>query len=178
MLIDQILKTQEEDQSATLYLVEKFNPLLMKYAFKLHSEDAYNDLLLDFIELIHNIRLEQIHYKDDGHIVSYIRTSIHSSYIKRLIAIKKLHGIVHYSELSDSEVYYLDLLTSIKDEYFKYDFPVDSKILSEAEMQVIKMIYYSGYTVSEIAFICGVSRQAVNQMKKRAFKKLVKMIAN
>ncbi len=34
------------------------------------------------------------------------------------------------------------------------------------------MIYYSGYTVAETAYVIGISRQAVNQIKKRALRKL------
>lgn len=34
------------------------------------------------------------------------------------------------------------------------------------------MIYFTGYTVTEIANFEGTSRQAVNQMKNRALKKL------
>jgi DNA-directed RNA polymerase specialized sigma subunit len=34
------------------------------------------------------------------------------------------------------------------------------------------MIYFTGYTVTEIASFYGTSRQAVNQMKNRVLKKL------
>ena len=85
MTLDIIEKSQGGDGDATLKLTEKFNPLLKKYAYKLFYEDAYNDLLLDFIELLHNIQIKNIHNKSEGSVVSYICTSIHSSYIKRLM---------------------------------------------------------------------------------------------
>jgi hypothetical protein len=55
MTIDIIVRSQGGDGDATLLLIEKFNPLLKKYAYKLSYDDAYNDLLLNFIELLHNM---------------------------------------------------------------------------------------------------------------------------
>lgn len=178
MTIYLIQKSQEGDGEATLKLIEKFNPLLRKYAYKLHYDDSYNDLLVDFITLIYNIRLDHLHNKGEGCIVSYMCKSIRSSFIKKLTAIKILHNCSLYSELSDSELYYVDVLSSIHDEYFKDDLSEAYSILSESEMYIIKMVYSCGYTVSEIAFIQGISRQAVNQMKKRALKKLEALFLN
>ncbi|NLH02307.1 MAG: sigma-70 family RNA polymerase sigma factor [Clostridiales bacterium] len=172
MIIDLITKVQEGNEDAALLLVKKFNPLLKKYAFKLYYEDAYNDLLVDFIELIHNVQLDHIRNKSEGSMVSYICTSVRASYIKRLVDIKKLHNFISFSELSDSELYYADVLSSAYDEYFKQELPDIHIVLTAAELSVIKMIYYFGYTATEIASTNGTSRQAVNQMKKRALKKL------
>jgi len=172
MITDLITKAQEGNEDATLLLIKKFNPLLNKYAFKLSYEDAYDDLLVNFIELIHNIRLDHIRNKDEGSMVSYICTSVRASYIKRLMDIKKLHDFISFSELSESELYYADVLSSAHDEYFKLELPDIHMVLTAAELSVIKMIYYFGYTVTEIASTNGTSRQAVNQMKKRALKKL------
>jgi len=72
MTIDMILSSQKHDDKATIYLIEKFKPLLKKFASKLSYEDAYYDLLIDFIELIQNIRLETLRNRDEGSIVSYI----------------------------------------------------------------------------------------------------------
>ena len=172
MTIDIIEKSQRGDRDATLKLIEKFNPLLRKYAFRLYYEDAYNDLLADFIELMHNIQLDHIRDKGEGSMVSYICKSIRSSFVKKLTAIRILHSFIFYSELSDNELYYVDVLSSTRDEYFKYDLSDAYSILTKSEMSIVRMIYFSGYTISETAFIHGISRQAVNQMKKRALKKL------
>jgi hypothetical protein len=103
MIIDLITKAQEGNEDAALLMIKKFNPLLKKYAYKLSYEDAYDDLLLDFIELIHNIRLDHIRNKDEGSMVSYICTSVRASYIKRLMDIKKLHDFISFSELSEGD---------------------------------------------------------------------------
>lgn len=172
MTFDLISESQKGSQSATLFLVEKFNPLLKKYAYKLYSEDAYEDLLLNFIELIHNIKLDNIHEKDEGHIISYICTSIHRSYIKRLTTIIKQRNIISFSNLSEKEVKNVDVLSSTYDKYFEFELLGIQKILSKNEMTVIEMVYLLEYTIMEIACSFGVSRQAVNQTKKRALKKL------
>lgn len=172
MTIDDIEKSQEGDRDSTLLLIEKFNPLLRKYAYKLSYEDAYNDLLVDFIELIHNIKLTRIYNKEEGGIISYICASMHNSYVKRLIEIKKLRIILLYSDLSDSELYYIESLTSTNDTYPKIQYDVLKKHLTSSEFNIIKMLYYLDYSATETANICGISRQAVNQTKNRALKKL------
>ncbi len=52
MLIDWIRSAQRDDENAMLYLITRFEKLFRKYARKLQYEDAENDLILDFIELI------------------------------------------------------------------------------------------------------------------------------
>ena len=177
MIINDIIKYQNGDGDSTLKLIEKFNPLLKKYAYKLCYEDAYNDLLIDFIELLHNIQIDRIYNKSEGGMVSYICTSVHSSYVKRLREIKQLQNFLLYSDLSDSELYYIEVLSSTCDTYPNLDFDSLQKLLTNSEITVIKMIYYIGYTVAETAAFCGVSRQAVNQMRSRALKKLKRVFS-
>ncbi len=172
MISNLIAESQKDNIDATLLMIEKFNPLLKKYAYKLRYEDAYNDLLVDFIELIHNINLDHIHDKSEGKMVSYIYKSINSSFIKRLMALKRLHSCILYSELSENQLYYVSVLSATNDEYFMHELPGISLFLTKTEYLIVKMIYCSGYTVVETAFVFGISRQAVNQMKKRALRKL------
>ncbi len=173
MTIDIIVKLQGGDDDATLLLIEKFNPLLKKYAYKLSYDDAYNDLLLNFIELLHNMQIENIHNKsEEGSVVSYICTSVHSSYVKRLIEVKRLRNLLLYSDLNNNELYYVESISATNDVYQEYELSFIKKILTKQELIVISMIYFTGYTVTEIASFSGTSRQAVNQMKNRALKKL------
>lgn len=178
MISDLIAESQNGNSDAALLMIEKFKPLLRKYAYKLYYEDAYNDLLVDFIELIHNINLDHIHDKSEGKMVSYIFKSINSSFIKKLTAIKKLHNCILYSELSENQLYYVNIISSTNDEYFMHELPDISLVLTKTEFLIVKMIYCSGYTVAEIAFVFSISRQAVNQMKRRALKKLETMFSD
>jgi len=172
MTIDIIERSQGGDGDATLLLIEKFNPLLKKYAYKLSYDDAYNDLLLNFIELLHNMQIENIHNKSEGSVISYICTSVHSSYVKRLIEVKRLRNLLLYSDLNDNELYYVESISATNDVYQEYELSFIKNILTKQELTVICMIYFTGYTVTEIASFYGTLRQAVNQMKNRALKKL------
>ncbi len=172
MTIDIIVRSQGGDGDATLLLIEKFNSLLKKYAYKLSYDDAYNDLLLNFIELLHNMQIENIHNKSEGSVVAYICTSVHSSYVKRLIEVKRLRNFLLYSDLNDNELYYVESISATNDVYQEYELSFIKNILTKQELTVISMIYFTGYTVTEIASFYGTSRQAANQMKNRALKKL------
>jgi DNA-directed RNA polymerase specialized sigma subunit, sigma24 homolog len=171
MTADLILESQVGNDNATLLLVEKFNPLLKKYSFKLFYEDAYNDLLTDFLELVHSIQIEAIASKDEGRIISYISASIHNCYVKRLIEMHRRLNCQRFSDLGEGELYYIEVTYSTCDTYQDYDI-FSVKALTKPEKSVINMIYYLGYTPTEISKIIGISRQAVNQMKNRALKKL------
>lgn len=60
MLIDWIRSAQRDDEDAMLYLITRFEKLIRKYARKLQYEDAENDLILDFIELIKTLDVKKI----------------------------------------------------------------------------------------------------------------------
>lgn len=172
MILDDIIKIQNGNNNSTLKLIEKFNPLLKKYAHSLYYEDAYCDLLVDFIELLNEIKGENLQSRDEGCLISYLTTSIHSSYIKNLIKLKRSHNQTIYSDLSENELYYIDTLTATNDTYINLEFDLLKKFLTYPEYLVIKMTFYEGYSVTETANFNGITRQAVNQMKNRALKKL------
>lgn len=172
MLIDDIIKIQDGDNDSTIKLVEKFKPLMKKYAYILHYEDAYHDLLADFIELLLKLKVERIKNKEEGSMISYLSTSIHSSYIKKLIKVKQMRNFIVYSDLTEKELHYIDALTATNDIYIGIDYDIMRKLLTNQEFIIIKMIFYEGYSVTETANANGITRQAINQMKNRALKKL------
>lgn len=177
MIIPLIKRLQSGDSDATLPLIEKFNPLLKKYAYKLSYDDAYNDLLLDFIELLHSIRLEQIRNKTEGGLVTYIATSIRNSYIRKSKC-RNIGNVVVFSSLSNKEMYYVDTALATIDNFAQHELPELNRVLTKSELLVLEMIYLWGYSVSDIAYMRGVSRQAVNQTKKRAINKLARFFVD
>ena len=86
--------------------------------------------------------------------------------------VKRLRNILLYSDLNDNELYYIEAISATNDLYQEYELSLIKKILTKQELKAISMIYFTGYTVTEIANFEGTSRQAVNQMKNRALKKL------
>jgi len=172
MIFDLIVQSKDCNVNATMALINKFNPLLKKYAYKLFYEDAYNDLLVDFVELIQNIQLEHMHSRDEGSLISYIRKTIYDSYIKKSMYLRKLHNVVLYSDISNSELAYVEKVSATTDTYFSDELVALNKAMTNKEVTIIKMMYLQEFTVKEIANNFGITRQAVNQIKKRALKKL------
>lgn len=172
MTSDLIAQSQAGNDNATLELIKKFDPLLKKYAFRLLYDDAYDDLLVDFVELLHDIRLDSLHNKSEGSLVSYISKSIQSSYIKRSVISKGFRHFIPESSFEEEKLYILEAASAVNDTYFAYEFPGIEKFLTKSETDVVKMIYLKGYSVCETARKLGTSRQATNQMKNRALKKL------
>lgn len=52
MLSGKILEAQRGNQNCMLDLIRTFQQLLHKYAYKLHYEDAFSDLVISLIETI------------------------------------------------------------------------------------------------------------------------------
>lgn len=72
MIIDDIRNSQLGNQQAMLDLVERFTPALKKYARKLETEDALNDLVLEFLEVILHLDCSSIRQQGDGAILSAV----------------------------------------------------------------------------------------------------------
>lgn len=117
-----------------------------------------------------------MHGLSEGILIAYISTSIRSSYVKRLIDLKRLRSFVPYSALSDIEFYHIEAASATADPYFELEMTGIDQVLTKLELSIIKMSYMRGYTVTETANIYGISRQAVNQTKKRALQKLEKWL--
>lgn len=83
------------------------------------------------------MQIENIHNKSEGSMVSYICTSVHSSYIKKLIEVKRLRNILLYSELKDNEPYYIESISATNDVYQEYKLTFIKKILTKQELTVI-----------------------------------------
>lgn len=172
MLKNLIERAQEPDNEAMMELINKFGPLLRKYARKLIYEDAYEDLVLYFIQLIHRLELKKLLSNEDGPITNYINVSIRNFYNKKVPDIIQSKKEILHTNLSEEQLYYIE---SVSAETDKTDFLFEmgiQQILNESEYQVIYLIYVEGYSVVEIAKVINKSRQAVNQMKVRALIKL------
>ena len=173
LLKELIKKAKEGNKESMLELINKFEPLLKKYAKKLNYDDAINDLIVYFIELIKKINLDSLQGTSDGYIVAYIRTSEYNHYIYKLKEIISRKDEILFTNLSDSQKYFIeaematydDLTNNLSELYL-------DKLLNDFEYRIIIMIFSKGYSSAEIARIFGTSRQSVNQTKNRALKKI------
>lgn len=175
MLYDSIQRAQAGSDKDMMELVLKFTGLLKKYGRKLGYEDAENDLTADFIELIRYFKLDKLHNTSDGAIVNFICQSTYRAYLKRLKnEVEKKLAVVSFEDLTPLQLQQADrgVATEIEESISSY-FPGVG--LTSMEMMVLKAVYEKGYAVSEVATSFGVSRQNVNQIKKRAIMKLKKV---
>lgn len=175
MIADLVAQSQAGNDSAMLKLVDKFKPLLRKYALKLKDDDAYYDLLADFLELVKSIPVKRMRNCSDGAYVTYVQKAIYNSYIKRSIQSQKDQMIIFYSDMSEGERYHMEERLSACDDYADIRKGMFCKVLTETERKVVEMIFFEGYPAPKIAAVCGISRQAVNQTKLRAIKKLAEL---
>lgn len=169
-MLSDIIK-QIPDESATLELLKLFDNLLKKYARLLRYEDAYEDLQLFLIELLHTIKEKDIGSKSDGYIVKYIAVSIKNQYIAMSKRLKELKTTA-FSDISDEQMVYVEQLAAKdnKNDISIY-YPSNGK-LSDREKLILELFFTKQYSIEEISYYLGISRQAVNQAKNRALNKI------
>lgn len=168
-----IRRSQGGEHTAQNELIVKFNPLLRKYAAKLKYDDAFNDLMLDFIKTVRRIKLETLSDKSDAVLVAYIHKSIVNAYSKRQTN-SDLYGEVPFSNLTESETQKIEYISAVTDDINEYDIESFWDLLTENETDIIKKLFFLGLSVVEIANMMSTSRQAINQAKNRALSKIRK----
>ena len=72
-----VKKGQEGDKKSMEELYNMFMPLLKKYAYLTHTEDALSEITLSFIEGIMKMPINKDNFKNsDKYILSYINTTV------------------------------------------------------------------------------------------------------
>ena len=166
-ILKKVVSYRKGNNESLLEIIEVFNPLLSKYSRLLDGEDTRQDLIIHLISVISKINLHNKELCKDKVIVSYIAKSIRNEYIR--LSKKKNKIILNESELNlDIEIVY----DGFESEFELLDI---FKILSEKEAYIMKLLYVYCLSVSEISAFMNISRQAVNQTKNRALKKIKKM---
>ena len=156
-------------------LIERFNPLFKKYANRLNYEDAYNDLQLDFLCALRKMNLGKMRNYSDGAMVKYIQIVLHHAYVKRLegyIATRKY--TIPFCSLSGEQILHIDDNLKCTDQYHSLMIMDLRNILSLKEYQIVIACCLQGYRASEIAEKTHITRQAVNQIKHSALRKIRK----
>ncbi len=176
MLIDLIRSAQKDDEHAMLQLINRFDKLFQKYGRKLRYEDAKNDLIVDFIELIKTFDFEKINNTSDGAIVNFLVKSTYRFYLKHLeIFMNKSNMEVPLCDLDSSQVQILERRLAMQDSLSVSElFP--KNVLTLKEQKILIAIYQEGRSVSDVAAFLHVSRQNINQIKKRAESKIHKKL--
>lgn len=72
MLMDQIIQAKQGSQADMLSLLQQFQPILKKYGRKLWGEDGLEDMTAAFLQVIHDMKPEQIRCRAEGAVVQYL----------------------------------------------------------------------------------------------------------
>ncbi len=173
MIVQEIRESQKGNQQATLNLIERFAPLLNKYARKLEPEDGFYDLQLEFLELILHLDCDKVNMQNDGALVNYLSHSIYHSHIKLLKrVITRKTPTISTEELIDQMAFQ----NALFQEPQTLDFDIPPSLLTSKEQQILYEVYVEGYSAAEIARRVGSTRQNVNQVKRRGEQKLKKYL--
>lgn len=176
MLKELIISAQKKNNDAMMALIDSFQPLLKKYARKLNIEDSYDDLLLGFVELIQNMDIPKLKISTDAVIVTYISRSMHNYYCHKLKDIIYQKQEIVMSALTCEQDYFIQNKMSsidLQDIFVELNL---RKHLTPKENMIIYLIFVKGYSSEDIAQINNQSRQSINQTKKRALKKIKKLL--
>lgn len=172
MLIELILKAQCANETAMVELIDKFTPLFKKQAKLLKDEDAFEEIILFFIEFIEGFNTDKLTCQKDEVIVTYIHISIVHFCNKQIKRYTDLKNEILFSSLTNEQLYYVECKgakNNMEENIVELEL---TKYLNSNEYELICLIYMNGYTAAEIARITNKSRQSINQLKKRALKKL------
>lgn len=162
-------KKGQNKEDSLLEIIDKFNPLVKKYAKKFphyEYEDIIQELVLAIIEAVHKIKV----YEKEGQCIKYIS-----------ISIKRKFGELYRkrTEVENSQIEVIPLVDEVcdkKDYYKQVELYADLYRLQKAKNLVQSRIAF--YIIEEdmsdakISQILGVSRQYVNRCKKDIFKEL------
>lgn len=165
------------DNDATVILIKRFRGPLYDCANRLQIDDAYDDLIAELIQLIIIAKPEVFENRSDGEIYNYFKKALSHSCDKMLRRKIDQTGEILFADLSDSELVNLDNKTAEEDIYFRDDLLTPLDVLTPKERQLLHMRYLQHISITEIAVKWKVSRQNVNQMKKKALLKLGQAIA-
>lgn len=163
-----IQRFKNQDMSAFPRIYEAFERLIGRYATRLGYEDAKSELNLFFIELLYSMDLSRFANDDSIALNRYIAVCLRNKYISLSIKESKIKN--HTLPLFENcNSYYYDI-----DQKILLNLALDA--LTDKQKMVLFNKYYCGYTIAEISRRNGVSRQSVNDTKKRAIYCLKKIL--
>lgn len=172
-MYDLVVRAEDNDNDAMLELIGRFRPLMLKYAKKLNYDDAYEDMVFEFIRLIKTGAMDNLNDRQDKTVISYIKECMVNFYKKKVQSVIKLHKEIALSDLTEEQLYYVRTqLSQTDEENILTEFGMD-QLLNTKEEEVLYLVYVKGYSAAEIAREWNRSRQAVNQLKKRALQKVI-----
>lgn len=173
-LFELIRKSQHGDSSSMEILLDRFSPLLKRAAHQLDREDAFSELQFFLFTVIQHMDLSKMHSNDDSALAIYFKKSVNHEVIYMSRKLVKDNIYENYEDLNDFEKNRCEAKSSTIETYDALLMEDLKKVLNEREQVVVFQLYFQALTVAEIATLLHKSRQAVNNIKLCALKKLRK----
>ncbi|MEE0708951.1 MAG: sigma-70 family RNA polymerase sigma factor [Gemmiger sp.] len=167
-----IQEIQHGNKEQMLALLEKFKPLLRKYAYFLHSEDAYQELQCALLKFAMEMRLNKLTISTDGAIINYINKAVYHQYVSIIRDSKAQIHTVHIDDQADYDPLEYDIKFGQSDTYTGLLLQDLKHVLTDQEYYVIYEHFFQQRSIQEIADKVGQTRQGINQCKNTALKKL------
>lgn len=160
----ELIYTIKGDKEKFGLLLEKFKPLIRKYANHLYlddKEDVEAELTLALWEAV--IKIEFCH--NDGQVVKYLSTSIRNKYLELYRASQKFHNNTTYMD-----EYEINNITA-QDKSIQEWLIVDDMIRFENKLNgkrkcIFVAVFIHNLTDAEVARQMGISRQYVHRVRK------------
>ena len=159
MLMDQIIQAKQGSQADMLSLLQQFQPILKKYGRKLWGEDGLEDMTAAFLQVIHDMKPEQIRCRAEGAVVQYLVQSVRHAY-ERLQRERMRQPAIAFSLNEMEEQDSLPALAkedSAEKQRFS-DLVKGCPRLTEKETYVLEQVYYWGWgpaSKTSIRSSCG-----------------------
>ncbi len=148
------------DEQAICTIVDKFKPLLKKYAYHLNYDCAETDLIIFLLELIRKVEWRSLSNLSESALVNYIvhalRNKKNDLFRKSKRSLQEVRLMEEYLCQEDS-----DIINAISIQQLL-------KQLTDKQRKVIIYKFLLGLSDSEIGIKMKISRQAVNQIKNRS----------
>ena len=164
-LYEIIRQAQQGETKSIEYILLIFSKQLKSYSRKAGSEDMQQDLFIFLLELIPKLPMERDDFKNEKIILAYISKNIKNEYIR----LSKKKSMVDAKEVELSYDFEICYNAHIEDGILMKDL---FRYLKQNEIEIINLIYFSGFSVKEIAKKKQVTRQAINKIKNHALSKL------
>ena len=146
-------------------LIERFTPLIRHLAHRLPYEyqDAEQDMKLTFLQLIHKIKLEEMHSREDKCLLSYISAAMKN---------RCFHLRNKYYREKSCEQLLDDTVSLPQDDDILFEEMIELEqfcsFLTKLQKQILIAEYVYGYSDAEFSRKLHTTRQAVNRTKNRA----------
>ena len=179
MLFESLQNAQNGCNGSMLEIIQKFQPTLRKYAYRLNYEDAYDDILVEVITLIKKLQLAALKSSGDGALVNYINKAVYNIFID----LSKRHAAlcsreVKMDDLTDAQKFMVEKeMVADPDEFVAFEEFLTAAPLTEYQRRVLNQFFYERLSIAEIAEKEGVARQNVNKAKNAGLKKLRDIIS-